>query len=401
MNRNILTVITGTIRGLAGAAILAATLAGIWTSAGHGEPAQALVATALGIDGNTTGNTATSLGAADTCRQISSAGTFFDVDVTVSDVSDLLSWEGYLRYDPAVVKITGVNVLMFQNAQPLSDVFDASDSAPDTDGMFRISAADQSIEFPTPGDSGTGVLARVSLQALANGVSTLTIGPIDLNADTELDSPWLKNSSGGFIQDTNADSVFEGIVSNAVVIVGSTAGLTDTDGDTVVDACDDDDDNDTRLDVNDNCPLVANPSQANFDGDALGDACDNEKDGDGWTTADELYIFSTADSAIDLNPCGTDGWAPDMVNDILTPNGVSILDIADYVDPFRYFDTSVSQYPMGGKTQANAKRHDIMPGDVFNLGADINILDLSIMVTRTPTMLNGERVFNSTCPYPP
>lgn len=41
------------------------------------------------------------------------------------------------------------------------------------------------------------------------------------------------------------------------------------------DACDNDDDNDNWFDVDDNCPLVANPNQEDFDGDLVGDGCDN------------------------------------------------------------------------------------------------------------------------------
>jgi uncharacterized protein (TIGR03382 family) len=59
---------------------------------------------------------------------------------------------------------------------------------------------------------------------------------------------------------------------------------TDTDGDLVGDACDDDDDADGAADVADNCPLVPNPGQLNTDGDAQGNACDSDDDND--TVAD-------------------------------------------------------------------------------------------------------------------
>ena len=49
----------------------------------------------------------------------------------------------------------------------------------------------------------------------------------------------------------------------------------DADADRLGDESQDaDDDNDGLADTADNCPLAANPSQANVDGDALGDACD-------------------------------------------------------------------------------------------------------------------------------
>ena len=37
-----------------------------------------------------------------------------------------------------------------------------------------------------------------------------------------------------------------------------------------------------RNDNDDNCPLIANESQANLDNDNLGDACDDDLDGDGF-----------------------------------------------------------------------------------------------------------------------
>ena len=51
-------------------------------------------------------------------------------------------------------------------------------------------------------------------------------------------------------------------------------GFLDTDGDNIRDCVDPDDDGDGVLDVNDNCPIVANTNQKDLDRDGLGDACD-------------------------------------------------------------------------------------------------------------------------------
>jgi hypothetical protein len=47
------------------------------------------------------------------------------------------------------------------------------------------------------------------------------------------------------------------------------------DNDAFGDACDDDDDGDSKDDTDDNCPLVANATQEDGDSDGFGDACDN------------------------------------------------------------------------------------------------------------------------------
>ncbi|UCH86615.1 MAG: thrombospondin type 3 repeat-containing protein [Dehalococcoidia bacterium] len=66
-------------------------------------------------------------------------------------------------------------------------------------------------------------------------------------------------------------------------------GDTDTDGDGIGDICDPDDDNDTILDANDNCPTVPNLGQEDFEPDGIGDACDHS-DGDDFVDAVELYL---------------------------------------------------------------------------------------------------------------
>ena len=49
-----------------------------------------------------------------------------------------------------------------------------------------------------------------------------------------------------------------------------------------------DDDDDGVLNFTDNCPSVANPTQANYDGDSMGDACDSDDDNDGRSDILEL-----------------------------------------------------------------------------------------------------------------
>jgi MYXO-CTERM domain-containing protein len=61
----------------------------------------------------------------------------------------------------------------------------------------------------------------------------------------------------------------------------------DTDADGQGDACDTDDDNDGVDDAADNCPLVSNATQADTDRDGVGDLCDADIDGDGTPSVDD------------------------------------------------------------------------------------------------------------------
>jgi hypothetical protein len=53
----------------------------------------------------------------------------------------------------------------------------------------------------------------------------------------------------------------------------------------------------------DNCPSVANASQANYDGDGLGDACDPDVDADGKANASDLCPFTALQAVTDANGC--------------------------------------------------------------------------------------------------
>ena len=148
----------------------------------------------------------------------------------------------------------------------------------------------------------------------------------------------------------------------------------------------------------DDVVLVFEDYDGILDGDGCHDSPGDDFDGDGFTDEDEVLSIGTNAAA----PCGTDGWPADLVDDVLVPNGVSILDLTDYIEPIRYFGTDVADWPAGSGpgTESDARRHDLVPGN-SGLATDINILDLTVLALGEPPMLNGGRNFNSTCPLPP
>lgn len=174
-------------------------------------------ATALGIDADTTDNTATALGRVDSCASMRTGDTH-EVDIYITDVTELLAWELPLEYDPEVIEVVGRDVELLQAANEGSAVQDVSEVVPDDDGRYELAAFD-SADPATP-DSGSGTLARVTVKAVGPGVSPLTIALTDLNGDGAPDrGPFLRGDAGAPIGDENGDTLFDGEITSAQIAV--------------------------------------------------------------------------------------------------------------------------------------------------------------------------------------
>jgi len=203
-----------TIVATAALPALLAIAAAIWAPAvGTGQ--QGL---SIGVDADPAGNTATSLGPIDPCVRIDK-GDSFDVDLFVTNVDDLFAWEIYFSFDGDVVNVTDRDVKLFQAANANSDVFDASESLPSGGGLYRLGAAD--IAQPPSPDSGSGVLARLTLEAVGAGLSPATVTTLDVNNDGKIDlGPQLSSTRGQPVGDADGDGFFDGPFFNAQIAVG-------------------------------------------------------------------------------------------------------------------------------------------------------------------------------------
>jgi len=173
--------------------------------------------TSIGVDADTTGNTATTVGPIDECVEIA-AGEDHSVDVFVRDVDNLLAWEAVVSFEPEVLEIVDDDVKLFMASSQGSDVQDVSGEVPDGDGRYLIGAFDAAD--PLSPDSGSGVLVRLTVRGTGPGVSQVRLPLTDLTHDGNPDEgPLLRDVDVKSIGDDNGDTLFDGPIADARIAV--------------------------------------------------------------------------------------------------------------------------------------------------------------------------------------
>jgi hypothetical protein len=163
--------------------------------------------TAIGIDADPKGNTDTSLGNINACVSVA-PGKTFDVDIFVADIVDVVEWQATFIYDPSVLRVTEANPELWLASGEGGRVVNFSDLTPDQDGSYSFVIVN--LTPSGEGYTGSGVLARVTLEAVAKGTSFLTLEGVVLG-----------NSQSQPIDDVNGDHTFDGPMSDAQVWVGA------------------------------------------------------------------------------------------------------------------------------------------------------------------------------------
>ena len=168
-------------------------------------------ADSIGIDADPSGNTATSLGSADACRKVA-AGEQFDIDLTIENVDSLAAFSITLTYDEEAFTVVKEDVALFLASAAGSDVRDNSDSLPDSDGVYEVRALEAATD-PDATESGSGVLARITLEAASSGTHALSVSVPSI-------SPILTDGDGNALEPADEFGVWLGATSDAQIAVG-------------------------------------------------------------------------------------------------------------------------------------------------------------------------------------
>lgn len=141
------------------------------------------------------------------------SGQTFQVDLSVKDVRDLASFRVQVGYDANLIEVTAIDVNHFLASNSDANLVSNYDNLPDLDGSFWIEVIDEST---SAGQSGSGVLARLTFRAIDSGQS-----PIILERVTTGDViPALFDSTSKRLGDSDSDGQFDHPMTSVSVVIG-------------------------------------------------------------------------------------------------------------------------------------------------------------------------------------
>ena len=147
-------------------------------------------------------------------------GEAFEVEIRVSDVSQLLAWDIYYAYNREIVEVTDRDVRQFLESQQSSNVFDLSDPLPNSIGLYRLGAADTGGAGAA--ETGGGLLAVLTLQPKRKGISWSNLYRSDADHNGTIDiGPTLTALGGSHIGDIDGDGLFDGSLISGQIAVGT------------------------------------------------------------------------------------------------------------------------------------------------------------------------------------
>ncbi len=339
----------------------------------------------MGIDPETSGNSANTLGTLESCMRVDVAPANLGdgvadhtIDVYVTgDTEDPTGYDAWMDYDPnSVDPVSWDDLIKLPGAVSVTQKKTSRLNA----GAF--------YSMGGPGTDGDGTITRIDLDAISGGPACLAFG--FAKAFSSLNESHLTFPQAAMLainedcptQDSDGDGILD-VCDSCLSDVNP--GQEDLDGDGVGDTCDNcmdtanagqyDADGDTFGDACDNCPLDYNLSQDDVDGDGWGDVCDNcpvvatawqvppgDSDCDGWTDANEGTIGTdTADNCPD-DPAD-DAWPCDFDMNTF----INLGDVFNVLPP--YFGSSPGIPDTNGDTVPDwSVRRDLQPNGFINLG---------------------------------
>ncbi|MEX0683480.1 MAG: hypothetical protein WD904_04410 [Dehalococcoidia bacterium] len=132
-------------------------------------------------------NAATLIGSPETCTEMN-VGNSIQIDITASAIpaytggqNGLTGFEFTFKYISSKIKVTALDVDLLLKANLNSSLLSIGDAPPNTDGTFFVSVGDIGTGQP---EQGAGVLARITVEALASGTTAVELTNMVLTGRT-------------------------------------------------------------------------------------------------------------------------------------------------------------------------------------------------------------------------